>query len=124
MKTKNEKLEKAESYISDGKVCLKLTYTYEKEDGIHMIIIPKVDTTIQVNFMPPWESHYCDLSTVNFINTGDINFPVCESCIPEFDNINHVYFADKLIKPKPREMTLKEIEEKLGYKVKIVNKGE
>lgn len=33
-----------------------------------------------------------------------------------------IYFTEKVIKEKTHEMTLDEIEKKLGYKVKIVNK--
>lgn len=58
------------------------------------------------------------------MSTDDVCLQIHDGSIPEFDNINHVYFAEKLVSRKVREMTLEEIEEKLGYKVKIVNKGE
>ena len=35
---------------------------------------------------------------------------------------NEVYFTETVIEEKTHEMTLEEIEKKLGYKVKIVNK--
>ena len=36
----------------------------------------------------------------------------------------NVYFTETVIEEKTHEMTLDEIEKKLGYKVKIVNKKE
>ena len=32
-----------------------------------------------------------------------------------------VYYTDKIIKRKPKKMTIEEIEQKLGYKVEIVS---
>ena len=117
------KLEKVEAYTLHGYVRLKLIYTCEKEDGVYRVAIPNVDTTIPVNAIPQIALYDYPVTDA-YIYTDNVCLPICDGSIPEFDNINHVYFAEKLVSSKVREMTLEEIEEKLGYKVKIVNKGE
>lgn len=117
------KLEKVEAYTLRGYVRLKLIYTCEKEDGVYRVAIPNVNTTIPVNAIPKI-ALYSYPVTDAYMYTDNVCLPICDSSIPEFDNINHVYFAEKFVSSKVREMTLEAIEEKLGYKVKIVNKGE
>lgn len=117
------KLEKVEAYTLHGYVRLKLIYTCEKEDGVYRVAIPNVDTTIPVNAIPQIALYDYPVTDA-YMYTDNVCLPICDGSIPEFDNINHVYFAEKLASSKVREMTLEEIEEKLGYKVKIVNKGE
>ena len=124
------KLEKVEAYTLRGSVRLKLTYICEKEDGVYRVIIPNVDTTIPVDIIPQIALYDYpvteppEAASEAYMYTDNVCLPICDGSIPEFDNINHVYFAEKLVSRKVREMTLEEIEEKLGYKVKIVNKGE
>lgn len=117
------KLEKVEAYTLHGYVRLKLIYTCEKEDGVYRVAIPNVDTTIPVNAIPKIALYGYPVTDA-YMYTDNVYLPICDGSIPEFDNINHVYFAEKLVSSNAREMTLEEIEEKLGYKVKIVNKGE
>ena len=117
------KLEKVEAYTLHGYVRLKLIYTCEKEDGAYRVAIPNVNTTIPINAIPKIAIECYPVNDA-YMYTDNVCFPICDGSIPEFDNINHVYFAEKLVSSKVREMTLEEIEEKLGYKVKIVNKGE
>ena len=127
---KEAKLEKVEAYTLHGHVRLKLIYTCEKEDGVYRVAIPNVDTTIPVDIIPQIALYDYpvteppEAASEAYMYTDNVCLQICDGSIPEFDNINHVYFAEKLVSRKPREMTLKEIEEKLGYKVKIVNKGE
>lgn len=120
------KLEKVEAYTLHGSVRLKLTYICEKEDGVYRVIIPNVDTTIPVDTIPQIALYDYPVTEPSeaYMSTDDVCLQIHDGSIPEFDNINHVYFAEKLVSRKVREMTLEEIEEKLGYKVKIVNKGE
>lgn len=120
---KEAKLEKFEAYTLHGSVRLKLIYVCEKEDGVYRVIIPNVDTTIPVDTIPHIALYDCPV-TEAYMSTDDVCLQIYDGSIPEFDNINHVYFAEKLVSRKVREMTLEEIEEKLGYKVKIVDKGE
>ena len=65
-----------------------------------------------------------DEKSAAYMDVDGVHLPIHDGSIPEFDNVNHVYLAEKLVSRKVREMTLEEIEEKLGYKVKIINKGE
>lgn len=122
----NVKLENVEVYTSDGHVRLKLIYVCEKEDGFYRVAIPNVDTTIPINAIPQITLYDYPVteSSKAYIYADDVCLPIHDGSIPEFDNINHVYFAEKFVSHKVREMTLEEIEKKLGYKVRIVNKGE
>lgn len=122
------RLENVIAYPLHGFVRLKLMYTCEKEDGVYRIIIPNVSTMIPTNYihkiMEPSNNERSDKKSAAYMDVDGIHLPVHDGSIPEFDNINHVYLAEKLVSHKVREMTLEEIEERLGYKVKIVNKGE
>lgn len=122
---KEAKLENVVAYPLHGYVRLKLTYTYEKEDGVYRIIIPNVSTMIPTDYIHKIICNECsDEKSAAYMDVDGVRLVVHGGSIPEFDNINHVYFAEKLVSRKVREMTLDEIEERLGYKVKIVSKGE
>lgn len=80
-----------------------------------LVSAPRSSSCLQIKDTP-MSSAYMDVDGVHL--------PVYGGSIPEFDNVDHVYFAERLVSRNVREMTLEEIEERLGYKVKIVNKGE
>ena len=122
---KEARLENVVAYPLDGYVRLKLTYTYEKEDGVYRIIIPNVSPMIPTDYVHKIVCNECSYDKpAAYMDVDGVNLPIHDGSIPEFDNINHVYLAEKLVSRKVREMTLEEIEERLGYKVKIINKGE
>lgn len=113
-------LKQSTTYVEDGKIYLKLSYTYESDDGTREIIFPKIDLGFYTEQIPSTENHlplyaridncYGDSFTLRDAKTPGSRTPVC-------------YF-DKLIKPAVKEITLEEIEKKLGYPIKIVNKKE
>ena len=113
-------LNRCATYFEDGKIYLRLSYTYEGDDGTHEIIFPKIDLGFYTEQIPSIKNNlplyaridncYGDSFTLHDAETPGSRTPVC-------------YF-DKLIKPAVKEMTLEEIEKKLGYPVKIVNKKE
>lgn len=88
---------------------LSLTYRYEDENGEYEVHYPKIILYIVRNSLPKCKATRTDSMTVNF---GMGEFDIFES--PQ----------TKTIREKEYEMTLEEIEEKLGYKVKIVEKKE
>lgn len=91
---------------------LSLTYIYQdNKKNIHKIDIPKI------NFL--FENPSIDLLLNNYpkINFGDMNFVMGKNEKGEF-------LTDKIIKYHCEEMTIEEIQEKLGYKIKIVDKKE
>lgn len=102
----NVKLESAEvlTGFATHTLYLRLVYTYES------VIC---DITSDISSLRPIDAKYID--------TDDARFPISDV---EFTlgTIKCRSYLDTIIEPAPKEMTLDEIEKKLGYKVKIVNK--
>lgn len=106
---------------------LKLVYTYDDNKGKHELIFPKVDLPFSMLGIPYLVSN----SNGDFINmTNSYTFGEDAYCHVREGvvknpltgkEIDTTIMADILIKPKIHEMTLEEVEEKLGYKVKIVS---
>ena len=115
---------------------MRLVYSYEDEKGVHKVIFPKVEFPFPTFSIPvpsnealPYR-HYC--------STGvNISYNPCMFISPlpitklqkDTDRLAKSrgidtpdYAFDIVTEPAVHEMTLDEIEEKLGYKVKIVNK--
>ena len=122
---RNVNLESAELFQceEDGYFYIKLVYTYEAVDGIHKLIIPKISTLISDDYMPDI-THEHSFSGDELIQATFLNKPyfLKQGDIPEFGVTSHVHWADKLIEPKPKTMTIEDIEKALGYPVKIVTK--
>lgn len=57
------------------------------------------------------------------VGPGPLKEPVPDisTDVSRYDRVDDVYFADYISKPCVKEMTLEEIEKKLGYKVKVVS---
>lgn len=106
---------------------LKLVYAYDDDSGKHEVIFPKVDLPFSMLGIPYLVSN----SNGDFINmTNSYTFGedaychVCKGVVKDpltGKEIGTTIMADILIKPKIHEMTLEEVEKKLGYKVKIVS---
>lgn len=116
-------INKRTAYVEDGKVYLRLSYTYEGEDGTREITFPKIDLGFYTEQIPRYE-RYIGLYTDKPIiyNLYGKSFDLCS--VEVLGIKDPVDCIDKLIKPAVKEMTLEEIEKKLGYPVKIVNKKE
>lgn len=110
----------------DGKYYAKLEYDYEDNIGnLHHVSIPKIvlpfvtsNIFIDINWPSVDPFYKKDL----ILKVGGYEFRI-ESlkCVPEAPD-KEVYMVDRIIKKAPpKEMTLSEIEEKLGYSVKIVS---
>lgn len=111
------------TYVEDGEVYLKLSYTYEGEDGTREIIFPKIDLGFYEEQIPSYERYIGLYTDKPFIyNRYGRSFDLCSVEVPDIND--PVDCIDKLIKPAVKEITLEEIEKKLGYPVKIVNKKE
>lgn len=108
------------AYVEDGKVYLKLSYTYKGEDGTREVIFPKIDLGFYTEQIPSIENLLP--SCVRIDNCYGQSFELCSTEVLGIKD--PVCYFDKLIKPAIKEMTLEEIEKKLGYPVKIVNKKE
>ena len=106
---------------------LKLVYTYDDDKGKHELIYPKVELPFSMLGIPYLVSN-SNGDFINMINSYEFGEDAyCHVCKGVVKNpltgkeIDTAIMADILIKPKIHEMTLEEVEEKLGYKVKIVS---
>ena len=132
MNKNDQHLKSAEIYFENGIPYMKLVYEYENEIGILEVVFPKVEFPFNVSSIP---NTYTDkLSSLNYpyqnttyiesdvdqlhVFAGDASIET-ENGVIEFKD---VYQASIITKTKVHEMTLEEIEKKLGYPVKIVSK--
>ena len=115
---------------------MHLVYSYEDEKGVHKVIFPKVDFPFPTLSIPVPSNE--PLSDRHYCGTGvKISYTPCMSISPlpitklqkDTDRLAKArgidtpnYAFDIVTEPAVHEMTINEIEEKLGYKVKIVNK--
>ena len=114
-------LKDAQIYIQDDTRYLKLVYEYEDSYGIHELTIPQVEF--------PFGSHL-GLTYICENNPALQRLSIRLCTVGDFANVylydtksydGLVYYTDKVIKRKPKKMTLEEIERELGYKVEIVS---
>ena len=115
---------------------MRLVYSYEDEKGVHNVIFPKVEFPFPALSIPVPSNEA--LSDRHYGGTGvKISYTPCMFISPlpitklqkDTDRLAKSrgidtpdYAFDIVTEPAVHEMTLDEIEEKLGYKVKIVNK--
>lgn len=115
---------------------MRLVYSYEDEKGVHKVIFPKVEFPFPTLSIPVPSNEA--LSDRHYSSTGvKISYNPCMFISPlpitklqkDMDQLAKArgidtpnYAFDIVTEPAVHEMTLDEIEEKLGYKVKIVNK--
>lgn len=64
-----------------------------------------------------------NIDIVERIGPGPIKEPIPDTStdVSRYDRFDDVYYVDYISKPFVKEMTLEEIEKKLGYKVKVVS---
>lgn len=125
--SRNARLKYCGAYTEKDSECvfLKLIYDYEDTEGLHRVIFPKVSTTFTTRYIPIISrEEMFDIEPILTFEQSGNEFPILNAKVKEFDIDDDVYFADKLIKPNTKEMTIEDIEKELGYKVKIVNKKE
>ena len=114
-------LKDAQIYIQDDTRYLKLVYEYEDGYGIHELTIPQVEFPFGNRL---GLTYICE-------NNPELQRLAIRLCtVGDFANVylydtksqdGLVYYTDKIIKCKPKKMTLEEIEQKLGYKIEIVS---
>lgn len=93
-------------------------YRLEDRFGIREIHFPKILAPISIDYVAITGGIYTPCSEVATVDLGQVEtyaYPGGE---------HNAIFAETVIEEKTHEMTLDEIEKKLGYKVKIVNKKE
>ena len=115
---------------------MRLVYSYEDAKGVHKVIFPKVEFPFPTLSIPVpsnkalSDRHYCGTGVKISYNPCMFISPLPITTLQKdtdrlaksrgIDTPNYAF--DIVTEPAVHEMTLDEIEEKLGYKVKIVNK--
>ena len=114
-------LKDAQIYIQDGSRYLKLVYEYEDGYGIHELTIPQVEfpfgNRLGLTYICENNPALQRLS-IHLCTKGDVaNVYLYDT--KSYDGL--VYYTDKIVKHKPKKMTIEEIERELGYKVEIIS---
>ena len=119
MRKNNYNLKDLQLYKEDTKYYLTAIYQYETERGIYEVTIPKIYLhTGEPIIKKPFDVYH---SGINLDPTTiDLGFGDCVICE---DEKGYSYY-DVLIKEKVHDLTLSEIEKKLGYKVRVVSEKE
>lgn len=116
----NQELKKANIYEENGSYYMKLVYEYETESGFYRRTYPKVSFPVTLLHLPT--TNIASYLGPVYISLNDELTARYADCIVSGKEVKCVNFVDELIEPKVHEMTLEEIEKKLGYSVKIVSK--
>ena len=105
---------------------LSLAYKYEDEKGKHIVEIPKTTLPFSQGLLPSIVSEPFYFDTCTYIDCND-SMPLYKavSALASKRGIKDpACVFDTITEPISREMTLDEIEKKLGYKVKIISNEE
>lgn len=126
-KVRYEKLVDATAYQDEnGTWYMELQYEYEDESGVHRRYYPKVEFPFFCGKLPTEEfssGRFKDNKLTISLFTNEVAVFRGNFSNPMTGQImSDVCFIDNLIKPAVHEMTIEEIEKKLGYKIKIVKK--
>lgn len=118
-------LKDARIYMLDGSRYLQLVYQYEDEVGIHELTIPQVEFPFgnRLNLKYIYETNPAlrrvSIRLIRLCTEGDVA-KVYLHDTKSSDGM--VYYLDRIVKCKPKKMTIEEIEQKLGYKIEIVSR--
>lgn len=126
MDKNNAELSDIIPFKEDGNWYLKLIYKYEDEKGKHTVAIPKAAIPFGQRYIPRINvpQSYGFSSKNPYIECSDsmsLHDSVFELAT-ERGVKNKGFYFDIITEYAVKEMTLDEIENKLGHKVKIINK--
>ena len=123
-------LKKADIFREGGMWFMHLEYEYEDNRGKHLVTLPKVDFPCSledpnIDFCNGMDtlglegSAFIEIYESLNLHKGNITNPLTNKTI-------NALYTDIIVEPKIHDLTLDEIEKKLGYKVRIVTdtKGE
>ena len=111
--------EKIELYQEDGRYYFKVDFDYEDDYAYYKGKIERIPFDFRLYSIKMRNDGYSFNSKTKI--TADLG--MCKD-MEIHPNKNGEYFTLTVVKEKIYEMTMEEIEKKLGYKVKIVSKGE
>ena len=123
-------LKKADIFREGDGWFMHLEYEYEDNRGKHLVTLPKVDFPLSLEYpnidfcdcMDPFgleKSAFIEIHENLNLHKGNVTDPLTNKTI-------NAFYTDIIVEPKIHDLTLDEIEKKLGYKVRIVTdtKGE
>lgn len=123
---KKHEYKSVELYEEKGQYYLKLVFTTEDDREIAEVTVPRVKLPLSTDVFPSINiRHDYDIcgyplppdATIKCGRGSDLRLEKGKVD----DVVDGVYYVAKILEEKTRELTLAEIEKKLGYKVKIVS---
>lgn len=117
-------VERAEFYEENNNFYLDITYILESNKYIERLRMRKVRVPIEKFIDLLSGSQYNENGGGPFIvlDDGNVEMQLEAYTVPDKDG--DIYFEDTVLEEKPTELTVEEIEKKLGYKIKIVSKDQ
>lgn len=112
--------QKFELYEEDGKYYLRVDFDYENEYGTYKGHVNKIKFDFLLKGIE-YEHRGCSQSArAEFVVPSN---DTCVNCLFDIlmDSSNNLFTIES-VKEKVHEMTVEQIEKKLGYKIKIVSK--
>ena len=124
-------LKKANIFREGDEWFMHLEYEHEDDRGKHLVILPKVDFPCSLNYEPKIDfcncmdtlglEEFASIKIFEWLNLhkGNVTDPLTNKTI-------NTFYTDIIVEPKIHELTIDEIEKKLGYKIRIIadTKGE
>lgn len=117
---RNCHLKNLELYKENNHYFLQATYIYEDDFGIYELLIPKIKTGFSYSALPVLER-----DNIDPIHETTMGKSLCwlksdGETMRVLEDEDRVFYYVKEIEKKSVEMTIEEIEKKLGHPVKIV----
>lgn len=123
----NDTLKHAEIYYLNGVPYMKLVYEYTDDKGTHKVTIPRLDFPYELTRIPTIHTEIFGSNFFDSIRTISLDSDVVlwpHTVDTKEGPVTDVRYFDELIIPKVHEITLDEIEKKLGYPIKIISNKE
>lgn len=131
----NEKLTEVYVHkIEDDCFYLELVYLYEDEAGLHKVTFPHVTLATSLYRIPRYSIDKIKINEAKdkghqnhryYFGSSDEGMRILPGIVDtKIGPMNHAYYVDEIIRHNVHEMTLEEIEDALGYPVKIINQKE
>lgn len=112
------KVKKAKLYEEDGRYYIDVTYLCEDNRVIKEAHFPKMPIPLE-NWMGNVNTEL-GVSTYGFTPAPTYSIKLGRLLMP-LERKDGTAYTEKIIEEKTQEMTIEEIENKLGHKIKIVN---
>ena len=116
-------LKDAELIKEDGKYYITAKYDLETDYDIREFTVERVPLPLnneaRIDHMPDEELWFDNNPRMHIYKRTIVDLGYGKIMVP---NEGRIFIKEEIIKGKTQELTLEEIEQKLGYKVKIVTK--